>query len=104
MKDLSKWIGKLMFWGMAIALITYAASRTLDFVSNTLPQEDRMVGYLALAATTIGAIAWLLTFLQNSEGIAQKGIALVMSVLDVGGEIVLFTVHPHGCGEIQVYI
>ncbi len=92
MKHLTKWIGKLLFVVMAIALITYAASRTLDFVNSTLGQDDQVIGYLALFATTGGALAWLAVFLWNSEGIAQKGIALVMIIIDVLGEITLFTI------------
>jgi hypothetical protein len=92
MKHLTKWIGKLLFVLMAGALIVYAASRTLDFVNSTLGADDQIIGYLALFATTGGALAWLSVFLWNSEGIAQKGIALVMIVIDVGGEIALFTV------------
>ncbi len=92
MKDLMKWVGKLLFYAMAIALIVYAASRTLDFVNSTLGEQDQIIGYLALFATTGGAIAWLAVFLYNSKGIAQKGIALVMVVIDVLGEISLFTV------------
>jgi|GEM_PF-835028 len=92
MKHLTKWIGKLLFVLMAGALIVYAASRTLDFVNSTLGAEDQIIGYLALFATTGGALAWLSVFLWNSEGIAQKGIALVMIIIDVAGEITLFTV------------
>lgn len=91
MKELTKWIGKLLFFIMSAALISYAASRTLDFVSTTLRADDQMVGYLALFSTTGGALAWLSVFLWSSEGVAQKSIALVMIVLDVGGEIALFT-------------
>ena len=92
MKHLATWIGKLLFWAMATALIVYAASRTLDFVNSTLEAEDQIIGYLALFATTGGAIAWLMGFLNNSKGIGQKGISLVMVVIDVLGEITLFTV------------
>jgi hypothetical protein len=92
MKHLTKWIGKLLFVAMAVALIAYAASRTLDFVSNTLGEQDQVIGYLALFATTGGALAWLAVFLWDSEGIAQKSIALVMICLDVAGEIALFTI------------
>jgi len=92
MKNLTEWIGKLLFWAMAAALIVYAASRTLDFVNSTLSADDQTIGYLALMATTGGAIAWLAVFLHNSKGIAQKGISLVMIVLDVLGEITLFTI------------
>ena len=92
MKHLTKWIGKLLFVVMAIALITYAASRTLDFENSTLGAEDQIIGYLALFATTGGALAWLAVFLWNSKGIAQKGISLVMVIIDVLGEIALFTI------------
>jgi len=92
MSHITKWIGKLLFVVMAGALIAYAASRTLDFISNTLGQDDQMIGYLALFATTGGALAWLAVFLWDSDGVAQKGIALVMICLDVAGEIALFTI------------
>lgn len=92
MSHLTRWIGKLLFFVMALALIAYAASRTLDFVSKTLGEHDQVIGYLALFATTGGALAWLAVFLWDSEGIAQKGISLVMIVLDVAGEITLFTI------------
>ena len=92
MKNLTEWIGKLLFWAMATALIVYAASRTLDFVNTTLSADDQIIGYLALFATTGGAIAWLAVFLHNSKGLAQKGIALIMIVIDVLGEISLFTI------------
>ena len=92
MKHLTKWIGKLLFVLMAVALITYAASRTLDFVNSTLGQDDQVIGYLALFATTGGALAWLAVFLWDSEGIAQKGISLVMICIDVLGEISIFTI------------
>jgi hypothetical protein len=92
MKHLLTWIGKLLFVVMAGALIIYAASRTLDFVNSTLGQGDQIIGYLALFATTGGALAWLAVFLWDSKGIAQKGIALVMIIIDVLGEITLFTI------------
>ena len=85
MTHLTKWIGKLLFIVMGIALIVYAASRTLDFVNSTLGADDQVIGYLALFATTGGALAWLAVFLWSSEGITQKGIALVMIIIDVRG-------------------
>ncbi len=91
MKSLNVWIGKVLFVVMAGALIIYAASRTLDFVNKTLGADNQLVGYLALFATTGGALAWLSVYLWNSKGIAQKSIALVMICVDVVGEIILFT-------------
>lgn len=91
MNHLMKWIGQILFYVMVGCLIIYAATRTLDFVNSTLAGGDQIIGYLALAATTGGAIAWLSVFLYSSEGIAQKGIAVSMVAVDVLGEILLFT-------------
>jgi len=91
MESLNKWIGKVLFVVMAGALIIYASSRTLDLVNTTLGADNQLVGYLALFATTGGALAWLSVYLWNSKGVAQKSIALVMICVDVVGEIILFT-------------
>jgi len=92
MKELMKWIGKLLFYAMALSLSIYASSRTLDFITCTLPADKQMIGFLALFATTGGALAWLAVFLYASKGLAQKGISLIMIVIDLVGEFAIFTI------------
>ena len=51
MKELMKWIAKVLFYTVAVGLFVYAASRSLDFIQATLPASQKMVGYLGLLAT-----------------------------------------------------
>jgi hypothetical protein len=90
MKNLWKMIAKISFYVVAAGLMAYAAMRTLHFIQATLPADQQAVGYLALLATSVGAIAWLLVFLHYAEGIAQKAIALILVLVDTAGEFAIF--------------
>jgi len=91
MKLFWKAIATILFYVISGALLAYAAMRSLDFISSTLPPEQRLTGYLALAATSGGMIGWLLVFLYKAEGLGQKVTAAMMVVIDLLGEIGLFT-------------
>lgn len=84
-------VANVMFYVVSGALLIYAASRSLDFISATLPSDQRIIGYLGLAATSGGMIAWLLLFLYTAEGIGQRVTAGIMTVLCMVGEFGLFT-------------
>ncbi len=90
-KSLWKWIARVLFYAVAIGLFVYAASRSLDFITSTLPPSQRIVGFLGLLATSGGAIAWLAVFLYHAKGIAQKGLAILFVIVDLLGEFALFT-------------
>jgi hypothetical protein len=90
MKSLWKYIAKISFYLVAIGLMGYAAMRTLHFIQATLPADQQIVGYLALLATSVGAIAWLLVFLHAAEGVPQKAIAIIMVLVDTAGEFAIF--------------
>ncbi len=91
MKLFFKGIAKILFYVITGALLVYAASRSLDFISSTLPPDQQIIGFLALAATSGGVIAWLLVFLYSAEGLGQKIVAWLMVAVDLVGEIALFT-------------
>jgi hypothetical protein len=91
MKHLYKGIAVVLFYVIAAALLAYAASRSLDFITKTLPPEQQAIGYLALAATSGGAIAWLMVFLYAAKGTGQKVTAALMVGIDLAGEFALFT-------------
>lgn len=84
-------IAKVLFYVISGALLIYAASRSLDFIGATLPPDQQIIGYLGLAATSGGMIAWLLLFLYSAEGTGQRVTAGIMVVLDMLGEFGLFT-------------
>jgi hypothetical protein len=90
MKSLWKFVAKVSFYLVAAGLMGYAAMRTLHFIQATLPANQQAVGYLALLATSVGAIAWLLVFLHAAEGVPQKAIAIIMVLVDTAGEFSIF--------------
>jgi hypothetical protein len=92
MKQLWKPIVSILFYVMAGALMIYAASRSLHFVQTTLAGGNQIIGYLALAATSVGSVIWLLVFLHTAHGTGQKALAGLMTVLDLLGEFALFTI------------
>ncbi|MBI5951788.1 MAG: hypothetical protein HY865_09030 [Chloroflexi bacterium] len=91
MKQFWKSTASILFYVIAGALLIYAASRSLDFITATLPPDQRIIGYLGLAATSGGMLAWLMLFMFKAEGIGQKVTAGIMTVLDMLGEFALFT-------------
>lgn len=91
MKAFWKGIASVLFYAIGAALLVYAAARSLAFVQSTLPADQQLIGFLALAATSGGMIAWLLVFLHTAEGLPQKITAALMVALDALGEFTLFT-------------
>mgnify|MGYP007030116385 CR=1 FL=1 len=91
MKAFWKGIASVLFYAIGAALLVYAAARSLMFIQSTLPADQQIIGFLALAATSGGMIAWLLVFLHKAEGLAQKITAALMVALDALGEFTLFT-------------
>ena len=90
-KSIWKWIARVVFYAVAIGLFVYAASRSLDFITATLPASQKIVGYLGLLATGGGAIAWLIVFLYHAQGTGQKALSVMCVVIDLLGEFALFT-------------
>jgi hypothetical protein len=84
-------LATLFVTAVALVLAAYSAMRSLDFIQITLPPEQAAMGYLALIATEGGIFCWLLYFLYGAEGSWQRGLALLMTAIDLIGSIVLFT-------------
>jgi hypothetical protein len=91
MNKLFKSIGLIAFYILAIGLIVYAGSRSLDFIQSTLPDSQKLIGFLGLFATEGGAIIWLVVFLKQASGIPQKAISALSAIVDMFGSISLFT-------------
>jgi len=91
MKAIWKGISKVLFYAISLALLVYAAARSLEFITATLPPDQQIVGYLALAATSGGAVAWLMIFMYSAQGTGQKVISGLMVGIDLLGEFALFT-------------
>ena len=91
MKTFWRGIAKVLFYVIGASLLIYSSSRSLDFISSTLPGNQQVVGFLGLAATSGGMITWLMLFMHHAEGLGQKVTAGLMVAIDMAGEIGLFS-------------
>jgi len=86
-----KKIGSLLVTVLALALLVYSATRSLDFISLTLPPDRQILAWFGLAALDGGLVCWLLAYLYGSRGGWQRAIALIMIVVDLVGAVAMFT-------------
>lgn len=86
-----KKIGVLIVTILGGALLVYSATRSLDFIELTLPDDRKVLAYFGLAALDGGVIAWLLSYLYGSRGSWQRAISVLMLIVDVIGAIAMFT-------------
>lgn len=86
-----KKIGGLIVTLLALALLVYSATRSYNFISMTLPADQQILAYFGLAALDGGLIAWLLAYQYGSRGGWQRGISLLMVIVDLIGCVLMFT-------------
>jgi hypothetical protein len=86
-----KKIGVLLMTVLGGALLVYSATRSLDFIELTLPEDRKILAYFGLAALDGGLLAWLASYLYGSRGGWQRAISLIMVCVDVLGAIAMFT-------------
>ncbi len=89
MNKRNKIIAQIGFYLLILGLMAYAAMRTLDFVQSTMPPDKSFWGYLFLLSTGVGAVIWLMVFLNLAEGAKQRAIAFLMGIVDLCGEMFL---------------
>ena len=86
-----KKIGVLLVTVLGGLLLVYSATRSLDFISLTLPADRQVLAYFGLAALDGGLVAWLLSYLYGSRGAWQRAISILMVGVDAVGAIAMFT-------------
>ncbi len=84
-------IGVLLVTILGGALLVYSATRSLDFISLTLPADRQVLAYFGLAALDGGLVAWLLSYLYGSRGGWQRAISILMVMMDALGAVTMFT-------------
>lgn len=85
-----KKLGQISATVLAGLLLIYSATRSLDFISLTLPPDKQILAWFGLAALDGGLIAWTLAYLHGAKG-WQRPIAFGMVVIDLLGVIAMFT-------------
>ena len=88
---MKSWIGKILVTVLGLALLIYSATRSVDFISLTLPADKQILAWFGLAALDGGIIVWLLAFMYGSHGGAQRGISIIMVLVDFIGAVAMFT-------------
>lgn len=86
-----KKIGVLLVTVLGGLLLVYSATRSLDFIELTLPEDRKILAYFGLAALDGGLVAWLLSYMNGSRGAWQRAISILMVIVDTGGAIAMFT-------------
>lgn len=77
--------GKIVLWGLILALLVFTMTRTLHFLQLTFPPELQYVAYLGLAAFDIGILGWLYYASHSAEGAPQRAIAYGMIFICMAG-------------------
>lgn len=83
-------IGTVAVIGLSGLLLVYSASRSLNFISMTLPPERQVLAFFGLAALDVGLVVWLIAFLYGSHG-WQRPLAAFMVAIDMIGAIAMFS-------------
>jgi len=86
-----KSIGSILVTLLGGALLVYSASRSLDFISLTLPADKQILAWFGLAALDGGLVAWALCYMYGSHGGWQRGISVLMVIVDFAGCVAMFT-------------
>lgn len=87
---MAKKISAFLVSTLGLALLIYSATRSINFISMTLPPDRQILAWFGLAALDGGLITWSLVYLYRSHG-WQRPIALIMTFVDMIGAFVMFT-------------
>lgn len=83
-------LGTLLITILGVALLVYSATRSVDFISKTLPPDRQILAWFGLAALDGGLVCWLLAYRYGARG-WQRPISLGMIIVDLVGCIAFFT-------------
>ena len=75
---------------MALGLLIYTGSRTVDLISITLPLSQQALAYVALVAFDGGLIGWTWYYLKGAKGAWQRAISVAMIFVSLAGVIIAF--------------
>lgn len=77
--------GAIVFF---ISVVLWTASLTLEVMSYVLPNNP-VVKYFALAIYDIGALVWLGLYTYQAKGTPQRGISLLLFMVDFAGVVLM---------------
>lgn len=96
-------ISKGLFGVLMIGLIVLNASYGIRFVTRLFP-DNLVIQFASLVIFDGGALVWFLVFLYMAEGVAQRGISVIGTVIDLlgAGMIAFAEVFTSGQGFVAL--
>ena len=82
--------GEIVLTILALALLSFTASRTVDLIQSILPADQWLTAYLTLAALDGGLIGWVIYYLRGAKEGTQIGVAKIMIIVCLVGVITAF--------------
>src|SRR5688500_2841998 len=83
-----KWLAAAIGTLFGIAIIGFTIKLTYDVMVILFP-ADPVLRWISIALYDGGVIAWLLTYIARAKGTPQRGLSLVMTVLDFIGVVAM---------------
>jgi hypothetical protein len=84
---LAKFFGYVAIGTITLGVLLFLGSHSLNFFQFTFTEDDAIYSWLGLLLTSGGVIGWLVVFEVLAKGAIQKGIALIMMVVGLLGEM-----------------
>jgi type II secretory pathway component PulJ len=81
---MKKWIASAVFGLLGLVVIGYSIKLAYDVMAILFP-NDPVLKFMAIALYDGGVIGWLLAYIAKAKGTPQRGISLLMTVLDFIG-------------------
>jgi hypothetical protein len=81
---IKKWIASAVFTLLGLVVIGYSIKLAYDVMAVLFP-KDPVLKFMAIALYDGGVIGWLLAYVAKAKGTPQRGISLLMTVLDFIG-------------------
>lgn len=98
MKQALGFASKILFYMMIGVLLVLNASYTMTFVSELFP-NDWIKVWGSLILFDAGAIIWFLVFLTKAEGAGQRGVSVLMGVVDLAGSLIIAGAEVFGAAQ-----
>ena len=81
---MKRWIATAVFGLLGLVVIGFSIKLAYDVMAILFP-NDPVLKFMAIALFDGGVIGWLMTYIAKAKGTPQRGIALLLTVLDFIG-------------------
>lgn len=80
---MGKMISKIFLGALAVGLMFFTGSRTLDLLAWALPVNQQIYQWLGLCAFEGGMLFWSFYFINGAKGTPQRSVSVLMAVFSI---------------------